>query len=383
MLTLAAAALAAACGSAGDRIGTEERTTAPSSEGPPAKPAPDDASSTTTAMAPAAATSVEPPLPAEPGEAADTGAGDDDGPFGRGPGPGLIAAAPPPGPLVDGSAADGNPAVVVKIDNIADAWPQVGINQADITFEILVEGVSRLAAVFHSEDAELVGPVRSARTSDVALLSMFERPCFAFSGGNETVLQTVDAAPLVDVSADVAGGAYRRASDRVMPHNLMTATATLRRACRAAGSAGTPAAVFSYGEAPDPRGRPVEGLDLQLGASASQFRWDPASGRWLRFVDDYAYADTEGVQVSPVNVVVLDTDYLPSPADHLSPEAQSLGGGGAWVLCDGMAVVASWQRSSATEPYRLSGTDGRPVALRPGRTWVVLAPAGSAQLVEP
>ncbi len=271
---------------------------------------------------------------------------------------------------------------MAQLDNLADAWPQAGINQADVTFEILVEGVSRFAAVFNSEDADLVGPVRSARTSDLDLLTMLNWPCFAFSGGNEPVLEAVGASALIDVSATAAAGAYHRVDDKVMPHNLMTSTTALRAAC---DDADVPAPIFSYRTvaAPDARGAEVAGVALQLGASRSRFVWDGRSGRWLRFVGDYAQLDTAGVQVSPVNVVVLETEYYPSPADSRSPEAQTVGEGAALVLVDGRVVTGSWTRSSATDPYELTGEDGAPIELRAGRTWVALAPPGTTELLEP
>ena len=41
--------------------------------------------------------------------------------------------------------------------------------------------MTRFAAVFQSRNAE-VGPVRSARTTDIAIGAQFGRPLFAFSG---------------------------------------------------------------------------------------------------------------------------------------------------------------------------------------------------------
>src|SRR5687768_6397590 len=61
-------------------------------------------------------------------------------------------------------------ALIVKIDNAPKGRPQAGINQADIVVEEGVEGgITRLAVIFHSQDpaADTVGPVRSARTTDI------------------------------------------------------------------------------------------------------------------------------------------------------------------------------------------------------------------------
>ena len=61
--------------------------------------------------------------------------------------------------------------LAVKIDNSPDAWPQTGINNADIVFEENVEGWTRFIAVFHSKSPEPVGPIRSIRTQDIDILS--------------------------------------------------------------------------------------------------------------------------------------------------------------------------------------------------------------------
>ena len=60
-------------------------------------------------------------------------------------------------------AVDKRP-LVVKIDNVPLARPHYGITQADMVFEILVEGfVTRLAAVYQSQDAQTIGNIRSVR----------------------------------------------------------------------------------------------------------------------------------------------------------------------------------------------------------------------------
>lgn len=265
--------------------------------------------------------------------------------------------------------------MAVKIDNSPEAWPQAGLTHADIVFEELVEGISRFAAVFHSEDAPLVGPVRSARTSDIALLTMFNQPCFAFSGGNSAVVDAVHVSPLVSLNAEALGGAYWRADDREIPHNLMSATATLRSACLSA-QPGVPTPRFRYGPVDGESGSAAGGIDVEIGASRSQFVWDPPSQRWLRFVDGGADVDPDGVQISVSNIVVLETPYAPSPADRRSPEAQTLGTGGAYVLRNGRVIPATWQRSGAAAPYQLTDDSGQPITLAPGRTWVALPPPG-------
>ena len=76
------------------------------------------------------------------------------------------------------------PAAVVKIDNGLSASPQAGLEVADIVYEEPVEGgLTRLAAVFQSQGST-VGPVRSGRTTDIAVISSFGQPLYLYSGAN-------------------------------------------------------------------------------------------------------------------------------------------------------------------------------------------------------
>src|SRR5262245_47647704 len=150
------------------------------------------------------------------------------------------AALPPPvypltGRPVSDAAIAARPALVVKIDN-ADggrgntARPQLGLNEADVVYEEMVEGsVTRLAAVFQSTDADPIGPVRSARSTDVAVFSPLNRPLFAWSGANAGFAELIRQSPLVDVGYDAHSEMYTRRNQtgHVGPHNLYSSTPAL------------------------------------------------------------------------------------------------------------------------------------------------------------
>ncbi len=107
-------------------------------------------------------------------------------------------------------------ALVVKIDNGQPrARPQIGINQADVVFEERVEGsVTRLLAVFHSQGSIPVGPVRSARTSDIPHRGHATAAALRLVGRQPDLRGGIRAAPLVDVGYDVQSGHYFRERSR-------------------------------------------------------------------------------------------------------------------------------------------------------------------------
>jgi hypothetical protein len=272
------------------------------------------------------------------------------------------------------------PILVVKIDNVAGARPQSGLGAADIVVEEKVEaGLSRLAALFQSTGSDPVGPVRSARTSDIHLFANLGAPLFAYSGANLGVGGALAASTLVDVGATRHSGLYYRESSRRAPHNLYTRTSRLW-----AAESGSPAqAIFEFRMDGEPLGagaRPSQGVDVTYGTTRASFTWAPERGAWLRDQDGRPHTIAGGGQVAPQNVVVRFVDYVPSPADARSPEAVVTGSGELWVFTAGQVIVGRWEQPSVTAPTRWLDAEGQPIRLTAGRTWILLPARGDATL---
>ena len=314
-----------------------------------------------------------------------------------------------------------HPAIVVKMDNSPDARPQTGINEADVVYELLVEGITRYALVFHSNLVDPVGPVRSARSSDIDLVADLSTPLFAWSGANGGVMGEVAAAArkgiLTDASYDAATPAYYRSNDRQAPHNLYLHLPQLLE-LKAPSGQGNPTPIFNFRKvaatpsttttssstttskksasttttiAPPTTtttalpGTTTPGFSLDFGGVVVDYVWNPATKGWSRLQVDQTHPrpksptlDTAGVQVSPSNVIVQFIEYGQSPSDSRSPMALTVGSGKVLVFTDGRAIAGTWSRPSADKPTTYTATDGTPILLTPGRTWVALPRSGSA-----
>ncbi|MDE0135411.1 MAG: DUF3048 domain-containing protein [Acidimicrobiaceae bacterium] len=276
------------------------------------------------------------------------------------------------------------PAAVVKIDNHPRALPQWGLNHADVVYEELVEArLTRFAAIFHSTDADVVGPVRSARTGDFALLSNLNRPIFVNSGANDytaRALRRVDAIAIIDGAA-IAKGVFERSPEKNAPHNLITDTARIYASGAAEGR--TPPKYFRFRAEGEPlaRGTAVSGVDVDYGQIKASYRWDAAAGGWARTQNGNDHTDFDGVRIAPENVIVQFVRYRQSPADAATPEPVLTGGGEAWIFSDGMLVRGTWERLSELDVTVFRSDNALIVPLTPGRTWISLARAGTAEIV--
>ena len=277
------------------------------------------------------------------------------------------------------------PAILIKIDNHQNARPQRGINNADVVFEELVEGnITRLATIFHSQEADPVGPVRSARTGDFALLTNLNTPLFANSGGNPTVMNLVRNVDAVLISdANVGSPTFYRGGGKAAPHNLLTTTAAIRAAADGAG--GTPAQFFAFRKAGAPlpdTAEDVGQIRIDYGGYRIDFVWDPAVSGWARSQQGTPHVDADGLQIAFENVIVQYSTYGSSVAFAGSPEVKPIGTGEAWVLTAGRLIRAEWSRPTSEAITEYRDINGDIVELTPGRTWVALPRPGSGSLLE-
>ncbi len=274
------------------------------------------------------------------------------------------------------SALITRPALVAKIDNHPKARPQWGLNQADIVFEENVEMLTRFAAVFHSNDSDPVGPIRSGRKQDVDLLESLNAPLFAWSGGNVEVTNLIRGSTMIDLSYSTANkeGGYRRESSRSAPHNLLADTSKLWTL--APEGAAPPPAQFVYRAADEvipATARETGGVKLTMDGVRVLWEWSSDFSRFLRSQDDKPHVDVDDVRVNVANVVVLYVQYSKS---GYSPVAKTIGSGEAWVLTAGKLFQGTWERAEAAKPFVLKDTAGNVMKLTPGNTWVELTRVG-------
>jgi hypothetical protein len=306
---------------------------------------------------------------------------------------GAATAGDTPAPVTSFSPLTGLPidtspdrsAVVVKIDSHPSVTTFPGLQLADLVYEVLVEGgITRYLAVFQSQDADPVGPVRSLRSSDFDLAAGLGRPIVVFSGANQPTLDAAASAAMIPFSPASPGStsAFRRDPERSAPHNLLVSIADVRAAVDEAGSVRAPFVRPSPGTTPTP-GDPIAGLRIVFsGSSDVLVEWDPVRGEWLRSENGRRQTDDDGRQLGTAVVVVLFTDYTHPPWDRAVPEAVSVGAGDGIVLAGGAMTSVRWKRPDAQAPFELSTPSGEPVALPAGRMWVELAPPGTTSAAE-
>ncbi|MFI8834521.1 DUF3048 domain-containing protein [Streptomyces afghaniensis] len=274
-------------------------------------------------------------------------------------------------------SATGSSVLAVKLDNAAAARPHTGVDAADVVYAEQVEGgLSRLMAVYATRLPKEVGPVRSARESDLELLRQFDRPILAFSGAQKKLLPLIDRAPLRAETPGSAPDAFFRGSGKPAPHNLYL------RPERILPEAPGPAALttgFRYGPAPAGGGTAATSQTVRYPAARFTFTWSDSRDRWLVGMDGAPATTADGTRMAAATVVVQYVKVRESAfRDFLgnnTPYTETVGSGKARVLRDGRAYDVNWKREDASDGTAFTTGDGMPVNFAKGQVWVVYAKA--------
>ncbi len=270
----------------------------------------------------------------------------------------------------------------MKIDNTAGSRPRVGLNQADVVYVEPVEGgLTRLLAIFSTAQPGEVGPVRSARESDVQLLAGYGPVAFAFSGASAVTLPILAGGHQVNMSNDAAHQGFRRDGGRPAPYNVIGSPSALL--ARAGGSV-PPADVGLRFGPPSSGGVPATHVATRWPASGIELAWDPSRQRYLVTTDGKPDVDADGTQHGAATVIVqVVSSHLSQNRDVngvQTPVVDVVGQGPATVVRDGLAWSGGWSRPTTDAPTSFT-TNGQPIAMAPGPVWVLLVPQGQAAQV--
>lgn len=276
----------------------------------------------------------------------------------------------------------------VKIENSPASRPQLNLAKADVVYETITEGgITRFNAIYHSTVPDEIGPVRSARFSDLWIVPQYDG-LFFFSGASSTVNGAVNRADLPNLSEDAGiSRPYYRSTKRSAPHNLILDTEKAYAEASARGYATTATLEPLQFERSSAESTPTA-LKVTIPFSqANTVRWeyDAETGRYLRWNNGKPHKDAAtGEQIDADNVVVMWVKYTPRSRDKggsVTYDVELGGQGRVTVIKNGQRFDGTWT-AERTAPPRFKDAKGRPIKLTQGRTWFQVIKLDGSLLME-
>ncbi len=281
--------------------------------------------------------------------------------------------------VLSGREGINGPVLAVKIDDTNPAHPQIGIEDADVVYIEQVEsGLTRLMAIFSSRIPERVGPVRSARISDIDILGQYGNVAFAYSGAQSKLLPVISQANLLDLGAQRQSPTiYTTDPLRNQPYAmvlradlLMARIVEKQYEIDSARSVG-----FVFGDEPK-EGQPTNEAVIDWPSATYKATWSESEERWFLSHNGRINSAESGIILGPTTLVIQLVSITPSEYGDkfggVTPFSETIGEGKVYVLRNGKRFAGTWSRSDANSGTIFSLLNGDEIKFAPGQVWVAL-----------
>lgn len=295
----------------------------------------------------------------------------------------------------------------VMIENHEEARPQSGLSSADIVYEAVAEGgITRFLALFHCQDAGVVGPVRSARTYFIDFISEYgDKPFYVHVGG-ANVAGPADALGQLsrygwtgrnDINQFSVGFPtfwrdYERLGHTVATeHTMYSTTEKLWKVAEERELTDVDEDGQSWDEDftswqfkedanESERGTTSPSFGFWEGYSAFNVKWnyDKVTNAYKRENGGAPHLDKDNdKQIAAKSIVILFMieRSLNDEEKHLLYTTK--GQGKALFFFDGNVVEGTWEKRDRTLRTILKDKSGKQVKLTRGQLWIEVLPAGT------
>jgi len=277
--------------------------------------------------------------------------------------------------------------LAIKIGNNPEARPHWGLTEAELVMEHYTEGgVTRYTALFQASNSVRIGPLRSARLIDIQISQEY-KSLFAHVGGSPGVREALKVLGPLDrdeffYSSD---GPFFRTGDRVPPENAWVNLQRLRAEVDRLGL--SPEVSIEPWDFYDGDSEPVNAQlvvvptpPMSSETYRSRYQYDSDSGKYLKFIGQAPAIDgATGEQISVSNLIIQTvghyiTDIEEDSLGNMSLEIQTIGEGKVIVFRNGSAVEGIWKKPTQDTRTQFSQSDGSPIQLKRGNSWVHFLP---------
>ena len=274
--------------------------------------------------------------------------------------------------------------IAVMIDNNVGNNAHVGLQDAYLTYEIIVEGgLTRIMAIFKDVNTSVIGPVRSSRHYflDYALES---DAIYAHYGWSTFAQNDIRALGVNNINGLYDNGYYRN-YNIAAPHNVFTSIEDLYNVAGSKGYSTTSDNYSLLNYTPDDvnfdaTSDLLTANTISMTYSYSQVRsytYDSTNRYYLRYMNNSPHTDRDsGVQYHYKNIIIMKVNNRTLDS-YGRQDLDTVGSGEGYYITNGYAIPITWSkdsRSGKTHYYY----DGNELVVSDGNTMIQVVPVNSS-----
>jgi hypothetical protein len=132
---------------------------------------------------------------------------------------------------------------------------------------------------------------------------------------------------------------------------------------------------WTFGDKPE-TGTAISSVKVSWPASSYIANWSKADKRWLLEYKGAPNLSAAGVHLGPTTFVIqlvsiTDSIYR-DKVGGVTPFSETIGSGRGFILRDGLAIVATWNRPSGENGTTWKTLEGEEINFAPGQIWIAL-----------
>lgn len=281
--------------------------------------------------------------------------------------------------------------IAVMIDNHSDAWPQAGLQDAYMVYEIIVEGgETRLMALFKGADVDKIGPVRSARHYFIDY-AMENDAIYTHFGQSPQAASDIKKYNINDINGIAEDGTtFWRVKDKAAPHNAVTSTKKLLESAQSKKykTTSTKESVLKY---------TTDEVNLENGQGAVsvtiphsnlqtvKYVYNEESKVYERYARKKEQKDwTTGKTVTTKNIIITFCDnYTLTDSENKGRQGlKNIGTFDGYYITNGKAIKIKCIKNSREEKTIYQDLDGNIINVNDGNTFVNICPINSDVILE-
>ena len=282
--------------------------------------------------------------------------------------------------------------IAVMIDNVGDARPQAGLNDAYMVYEIIVEGkLTRLMALFKDVDLDKIGPVRSSRHYflDYALENDAIYVHYGWSPKAKSDISSLDVDNINGINESATS--FWRVRDKNAPHNVVTSTEKILKIAKRKGYSTTSEkeSVLNYvtHEVELAEGIPATEITLPYSSSYKvTYKYDEETKRYTRGYNKTTQKDWDTKELVTTKNIIVTFAKNKTLNDGSGKDRQDLSNIGTldgYYITNGKAIEIKCYKASRTEQTIYRDLEGNEIEVNDGNTFVQIVPIGADVKIEP
>ena len=287
--------------------------------------------------------------------------------------------------------AIGKRPVAVMVNNVQKAMPQYGVSQADLIFEIPVEGDATRFMALYGDYTKVpqICPIRSCRYYFPALSQGFDA-FYVNWGIDDTIADYLQALDLDQIEGITnTGGLFGRDQEKLGQGYAVEHTGFFdgtrlvsyieSKGLRTDLKEEKKGAAFLFNgmdEQLKPEGSDCTKVDVQFGAQSSTFTYDAEKKVYLKQINGTPQTDAKtGEQLAFTNVLVLETEI--SVRDEVGHKQIDWDGGAnakGYYISNGGVQEIRWSKDENNEEsyLRFYDLNGNEIKINRGKSYIAL-----------